>query len=78
MSALITGVRVDSLPEAQREALVNLIENELREEERRDDAYKIRRVPGHVAPWPEGTVHFTDAEERTWFVRPDGSITWRT
>lgn len=76
-SPIIMGVRLSELPPEQKAGLMHLVEGELRPEERRAN-YRVRRVAPHVAPWPAGTIYFTDAEERTWYVLPDGSTTWKT
>lgn len=64
------------LTEQQQDALARLIDEELRPEEQRTE-YKVRSTRV-THGWPEGTVFFTDAEERRWYIRPDGTFTWRT
>lgn len=66
------------LTNAQQDTLARLINEELRPEEERTE-YKVRAARSQGSrEWPEGTVSFTDGEERRWYIRPDGTYTWRT
>jgi hypothetical protein len=73
---VVVGVALAELPDVQAAAVREVIDF-LWPEERRD-SYTITRVEPWRAPWPEGTVRFTDAEDRTWYVRPNGTYSWVT
>lgn len=76
MTSQVLGVKLDDLPEVQAAGVREIIGFLTEEEQRR--SYTLRTVPGWHAPWPSGTVRFRDATDRVWYVRPDGSFTWRT
>jgi hypothetical protein len=76
MIATAPGVKIN---EKQRKELDHLL-SILRPEEIRD-TYHVRlaaRRGWEAANLTPDTIAFMDGEERTWYIRPDGSSTWRT